>query len=138
MNSGKYVFTQLMDYIPRYQFDQCVKRYEGEKHVRSFTCRHQFLVMAFGQFSYRESLRDVVACLRTQKTTLYHLGLSAPIARTTLAKANERRDWRIYRDFADILIARARTLYKDDTSAISNIEHTCYALDASVIDLCLS
>lgn len=134
----RYVFSQVMDFIPRYSFEVCVKRYHGDRHSRQFTCRDQFLCMAFGQLSYRDSLRDTITCLRTQRNTLYHLGLSSSVSRSTLATANEKRDFRIYRDFAEILIVRARKLCIDDDEFQLSLEGSVYALDSSTIDLCLN
>lgn len=133
----RYVFSQVMDFIPRYQFEACVKRYRGDRHLRQFSCRDQFLCMAFGQLSYRDSLRDTIICLRTQRNTLYHLGISSSVSRSTLARVNEKRDWRIYRDFAEIFIMRARKLCIDDREFRLNLEGSVYALDSSTIDLCL-
>ena len=138
MNQGKYVFSQIMEFIPYYQFIECVKKYNGHYRLRGLTCWEQFLAMAFGQLSYRESLRDVVVCLRAQKSKLYHLGFSSLIAKTTLARANEKRDWRIYRDFAQILIEQARKLYVDDKEFNLNLDGACYAIDSSTIELCLN
>ncbi|MDP2788856.1 MAG: IS4 family transposase [bacterium] len=138
MNQGKYVFSQIMEFVPYYQFNECVKRYKGHYRVRDFTCREQFLSMAFGQLTYRESLRDVVICLRAQESKLYHLGFSSLISKTTLARANEKRDWRIYRDFAQILIQEARRLYCDDKDFNLNLDGACYAIDSSTIELCLN
>lgn len=138
MFTERYVFSQVMDFIPRYSFETCVKRYRGDHHLRQFSCRDQFLCMAFGQLSYRDSLRDTIICLRTQRNTLYHLGISSSVSRSTLARVNEKRDWRIYRDFAEILIARARKLCIDDGEFQLNLEGGVYALDSSTIDLCLN
>jgi hypothetical protein len=137
MNSGKMIFAQLMDFVPRYEFRKCVQRYRGNYKVQKFSCWDQFLCMAFAQLTYRESLRDIEACLRAFKTKLYHLGIKGNISRSTLADANETRDWRIYSDFAQILIATARELYKEDNFGLE-LKYTVYALDASTIDLCLS
>lgn len=138
MNQGKYVFSQVMEFIPHYQFGQCVNRYKGHHRIRNFTCWEQFLSMAFGQLAYRESLRDVVVCLRAHKVKLYHLGFSSLIAKTTLARANEKRDWRIYRDFAQILIQQARKLYFNDQEFNLDLDSTCYVLDSTTIELCLN
>lgn len=137
MNSGKSIFAQLMDFLPAYEFRQCVERYQGNYKLQSFSCWDQFLCMAFAQLTYRESLRDIEACLRAQQTKLYHLGIRGQVSRNTLAHANSVRDWRIYADFAQVLIARARALYLDDHFA-AELERTVYALDATTIDLCLS
>lgn len=138
MYSERYIFTQLMSFFPRYQFDKCVKKYNWNHRVRSFTCWEQFLAMSFWQLTYRESLRDLVICLNSQKNKLYHLGFSWNISRTTLARVNENRDWRIYADFAQVLIKQARELYSKDSTVFTDIESSVYALDASTIDLCLS
>jgi len=115
MNSGKMIFTQLMDFVPRYEFRKCVERYSGNHKVKKFSCWNQFLTMAFAQLTYRESLRDIEACLRAFELKLYHMGIRGKIAKSTMADANETRDWRIYADFAQILIRTARKLYvKDD------------------------
>lgn len=139
MHQGKYVFTQIMEHLPRHEFDACVSRYEGERYLKSFSCRNQFLAMAFGQLAYRESLRDVSVCLTSHRAKLYHLGFrnASRVALPTLARANERRDWRIYRDLAQILIQEAQTLYADEPSIAMDIEGACYAIDSSSIELCL-
>jgi len=135
MHVGRTIFAQLLDYIPRYEFHQCVERYRGNYKVKSFSCWEQFLCLAFAQLTYRESLRDIEACLRA--INLYHLGIRSTIARNTLAHANETRDWRIYADFAQILIQRARELYCHDDFGIE-LNQVVYALDATIIDLCLA
>ena len=137
MNSGKTIFAQLMDFLPAHQFHQCVERYGGHYKIKSFTCWDQFLCMAFAQLTYRESLRDIQACLRAYQQKLYHMGFRGKISRNTLAHANQVRDWRIYGDFAQILIALARRLYADEDFGIE-LEEAVYAFDASTIDLCLS
>jgi hypothetical protein len=137
MNSGKTIFVQLMDFIPTYEFRKCVARYNGNYKVKSFSCWDQFLAMAFAQLTYRESLRDIEACLRLAPAKLYHMGFRSTISRNTLSNANQTRDWRIYADFAQILIALARSLYVDDDFGI-HLKRTVYALDATTIDLCLS
>jgi len=137
MNSGRPVFAQIMDYLPRKQFRKCVRRYRGNYKVQSFSCFDQFLCMAFAQLTYRESLRDIEVCLRAMKSRLYHMGIRGTIARSTLANANEKRDWRIYADFAQILIHIARPLYADDDFGL-DLDETVYALDSTTIDLCLS
>ena len=114
MNSGRTVFSQLMDYFPRYEFRQCVARYNGNYRAKSFSCLDQFICMAFAQLTFRESLRDIECCLRAMKEKLYHMGMRARISRSTLADANEKRDWRIYGDFAQVLIQTARQLYADE------------------------
>ena len=137
MNLGKTIFAQLMDYIPRHEFRKCVERYRGNYKVQKFSCWDQFLCLAFAQLTYRESLRDIEACLRAFKTKLYHAGMRGKIARSTLADANETRDWRIYADFAQVLISTARELYAEDDFGL-DLKNTVYALDATTIDLCLS
>jgi len=137
MNSGKSIFAQLMDFLPAYEFRRCVKRYQGNYKLKSFSCWDQFLSMAFAQLTYRESLRDIEACLRAQPNKLYHLGIRGQVSRNTLAHANSVRDWRIYADFAQVLIARARALYLNERFA-AELDQTVYALDATTIDLCLS
>lgn len=138
MNKGKYVFAQLVDLLPKYEFDKCVDRYEGNFRVLDFTCWIQFLSMSFGQITNRESLRDTVVCLQAHSAKLYNLGIGYPVTRSTLAYANEHRNGRIYADFAQVLIARARILYRDDNDFGIEINNTVYALDATTIDLCLS
>ncbi len=138
MNYKKYVFAQIMEYLPRHDFDVCVKRYQGEHYAKSFSCRDQFLAMVFGQLSYRESLRDVVSCLSSHVAKQYHFGFQSAVAKTTLATANEKRDWRIYRDLATVLIEKARKLYIDEPAIAKDIAGSCYAIDSSSIELCLS
>src|SRR5207302_1930357 len=137
MNTGRTVFSQLMDYLPTYEFEKCVNRYSGDYRSRSLSCRDQFLAMAFAQLTYRESLRDIEACLRSIGSKLYHMGFRTTIARSTLADANESRDWRIYADFAQVLIAIARPLYAQDPIGVE-LNESLYALDSTTIDLCLS
>ena len=137
MYSGPLVFTQVMDFMPMKTFQRCVTRYQGNFSVKHFTCMDQFRTMAFAQLSYRESLRDIEACLRAQSKKLYHMGIRGKVARSTLAEANETRDWQIYADFAHHLIAMARKLYQKDALAI-DLQNTVYALDTTTIDLCLS
>src|SRR5665213_2201500 len=137
MNSDRTIFAQVMDYLPWPAFRRCVKRYKGERKVLSFTCYDQFLCMAFAQLTYRESLRDIEACLRFAGPKLYHMGFRGRVSRNTLANANEKRDWRIYADFAMVLIGQARKLYAKDPFGV-NLKRTAYALDATTIDLCLS
>jgi IS4 transposase len=131
------VFAQLISFVSHNEFNRCVMRYGGNKSVRSFSCWDQFLTMAFAQLTYRESLRDIEVCLAAQRHKLYHSGFSGPIKRSTLADANEKRDWRIYRDFAQSLIQIARPLYAHSDLALE-LEATAYAFDATTIDLCLS
>jgi hypothetical protein len=126
-----------MDFLPIYEFHQCVQRYHGHYKMKSFSCWDQFLCMAFAQLTYRESLRDIEACLRSAQRKLYHMGIRSKVSRNTLAHANQVRDWRIYADFAQILIARARPLYANDSFGVE-LNQTAYALDSTTIDLCLS
>lgn len=138
MYAGKLIFSQVMDHLPLHTFRRCVARYRGEHYVKRFRCFDQYLVMAFAQLTYRESLRDIEACLRAHQSKLYHMGIrSSNVARNTLSKANEHRDWRIYADFAQSLIRIARPLYAEDGLGLE-LDNTVYALDASTIDLCLS
>ena len=137
MNLGKLVFAQLTQHLPLTTFRRCVTRYGGEHKVKSFSCLEQFLCMAFAQLTYRESLRDIEACLRAQADKLYHMGIKSRVSRSTLADANEVRDWRIYADFAQSLIGIARRLYAQEPFGV-DLKDTVYALDASTIDLCLS
>lgn len=137
MYSGQLIFAHLMDFVPRHEFNACVRRYRGERGVRSLSCRDQFLAMAFAQLTYRESLRDVETCLRALGSKRYHAGFRGTISRSTLADANERRDWRIYHDFAQVLIQRARQLYASEPFAVA-LQQTTYALDSTMIELCLS
>ena len=137
MHTGQLVFAQLMEHIPHYSFRRIVRRYDGERRLREFSCWDQFACMAFGQLTFRESLRDLEVCLRSRPEHLYHMGIRGRVSRSTLAEANERRDWRIYADLAAVLIRRARQLYAQDRFAVE-LDATAYALDASTIDLCLS
>lgn len=138
MNSGKTIFAQLIDFIPSsYEFRRYVERYQGNYKIQSFSCWDQFLAMAFAQLTYRESLRDIEACLRVAPAKLYHMGIRSQISRNTLAHANQVRDWRIYADFAHALIRVARSLYRDEPLGVE-LDQTVYALDATTIDLCLS
>ena len=137
MHKGRIVFSQVLDFLPRKQFRKCVSRYRGNYRTRSFTCYDQFLCMAFAQLAYRESLRDTVLCLRAVREKLHHVGIQGKVARSTLSDANEKRDWRIYCDFAQVLIGKARNLYADDDFGLQ-LKETVYALDSSTIDLCRS
>ena len=137
MNLIPTVFAQLMDHLPRYEFQKCVARYRGDAHWRGFSCWDQYLAMAFAQLTYRESLRDIEACLRSVSGKLYHMGFRGRVARSTLADANEAHDWRIYADFAQVLIGIARPLYAHDPMGV-DLDQSLYALDSTTIDLCLS
>src|SRR4030066_10594 len=137
MNSGQTIFSQLMEFLPTYEFRQCVNRCNGNYKVKSFSCWDQFLSMAFAQLTYRESLRDIQACLRVAQNKLYHMGFRGKISRNTLSNANQVRDWRIYADFAQVLIGIARGLYVNEDFGVE-LQQTAYALDATIIDLCLS
>jgi hypothetical protein len=137
MNSGRMLFAQLIDFLPTYHFQKCVARYRGDHRVRTFSCWDQFLCMVFAQLTFRESLRDIVACLRSADRRRYHLGIRGRVSRSTLADANEGRDWRIYADFAQVLIAEARDLYRTDDLGL-DLRSTVYALDSTIIDLCVT
>ena len=137
MNEGKTVFSQVMEFLPMYEFRKCVERYHGDYKVLSFSCLDQFLCMAFAQMTFRESLRDIQACLRSRQNKLYHMGIRGQVSRNTLSNANNQRDWRIYADLAMILIHRARELYINDSFGI-DLDNTVYALDSTTIDLCLA
>lgn len=137
MYSGQMVFAQLMDFLPRHEFNRCVRRYGGDRRPRGFSCRDQFLCLAFGQLTFRESLRDIETCLRALGAKRYHAGFRGSISRSTLADANRVHDWRIFADFAQVLLAHARRLYADEPLAVA-LEQTVYALDSTTIDLCLA
>ena len=137
MNLGRSVLAQLLDFLPTYQFQICVDRYQGNRYVKDFSCWDQFLCLLFAQLTYRRSLRDIEACLRAQPSKLYHMGFRGQISRNTLAHANEVRDWRIYRDFAQELIRLARHLYREESFGV-DLSETVYAFDSTTIDLCLS
>ena len=137
MNLGRTVFSQIMEHLPEYEFQKCVARYRGDSHLRGFSCLDQYLAMAFAQLTYRESLRDIEACLRSVANKLYHMGLRGKVSRTTLADANESHDWRIFADFAQVLIAMARPLYAGDPIGV-DLDASLYALDSTTIDLCLA
>jgi uncharacterized protein (UPF0248 family) len=137
MHSGRMLFSQLIDFLPYYQFQKCVTRYHGDHRVRRFSCWDQFLCMLFAQLTFRESLRDIVACLRAADRRCYHLGIRGPVSRSTLADANESRDWRIYADFAQVLIGEARQLYRSEDLGV-DLRATVYALDSTIIDLCVT
>jgi len=137
MNAGRTVFAQLIAHLSHIEFQKCVARYDGDRHHRSLSCWDQYLAMAFAQFTYRESLRDIEACLRSMSGKLYHMGFRSRIARSTLADANETHDWRIFADFAQHLIGVARPLHAEDPMGV-DLDHSLYALDSTTIDLCLS
>jgi hypothetical protein len=137
LNNGRTIFSQLIDFLPVQEFRKCVARYGGNRRVRTFSCWDQFLSMIFAQLTYRESLRDIVTCLGSLGPKLYHAGIRGPLRRSTLADANESRDWRIYADFAAVLIHRARALYHDDGFAL-DLEQPAYAFDSTTVDLCLT
>jgi IS4 transposase len=137
MHKGRIIFAQLLDFLPRHELRRCVARYRGDYRVRRFSCFDQFLAMSFAQLTGRESLRDIETCLRVMRPKLYHAGFRARVYRNTLAKANERRDWRIWADLAQVLIVRARTLYAGEDFGVE-LEQTAYAFDSTTIDLCLS
>jgi Domain of unknown function (DUF4372)/Transposase DDE domain len=137
MHAGTFLFAQLMAFLPKRDFDRCVRKYRGNYRTRKFSCFDQFLCMTFAQLTYRTSLRDIEICLNSLKAKLYHVGIRGTVARNTLAKANQNRDWRIYADFAAILIAWARTLYAGNSLSV-DLEQTVYAFDSTTIDLCLA
>lgn len=137
MHTGRTIFSQVMDFFPLFEFHRCVERYRGDYKVQSFSCLDQFLALAFAQLTYRESLRDIEACLRSMQPRLYHMGFRSEVARNTLAHANEQRDWRIYADVAQVLIREARELYAHEEMGVE-LEETVYALDSTTIDLCLA
>lgn len=137
MFEGQFVFTQLMSFLPRREFNACVQRYAGDRRLRGFSCRDQFLSLAFAQLTYRESLRDIETCLRALEPKLYHAGFRGRVSRSTLADANRTHDWRIYADYAQVLIRRARQLYASEPLSME-LDQTVYALDSTTIDLCLS
>jgi len=137
MNTGKLVFSQVMDFLPWRRFDTCVRRYHGDQKIKTFSCAEQLRVMAFAQLTYRESLRDIEICLRAVGKKLYHMGIRSGVSRNNLSHANQTRDWRIYADFAQVLIHEAKSLYASDEMPV-DLDATVYALDASTIDLCLS
>ena len=137
MPAGKLVLAQLMEFFPCHEFDVCVGRYAGDRRPRGFSCRDQFLCLAFGQLTFRESLRDIETCLRAMPEKLYHAGFRGRVSKSTLADANIAHDWRVYADFAQVLIARARILYAQDEFG-ATLTQTAYALDSTTIDLCLA
>ena len=137
MYTGQMVFSQLTDFLPKHEFNQCVGRYQGNYRVRKFSCLDQFLCMVFAQLTYRESLRDTETCLRAVQSKLYHAGIRGRVSRSTLADANETRDWRIWADFAQVLVGRARQLYAGEDFGVA-LQQSAYAVDSTTIDLCLS
>jgi len=137
MHVGRIVFAQLMDHLPPYEFHKCVERYHGNYKLRGFSCLDQFLCLAFAQLTFRESLRDIEACLRSVPGKLYHMGFRGNVSRSTLADANEAHDWRIFADFAQVLIHIARPIYANESLGF-DLDNTVYALDSTTIDLCLS
>lgn len=137
MNEGRIILSQLLDFLPRHELDKCIHRYQGNRRIRTLTCYAQFVIMTFAQLTYRESLRDIVTCMNAMKSKLYHAGIRGEIARSTLADANESRDWRIFEDFAQVLIQRAQSFYSGDSIGVDHVQ-TAYALDSTTIDLCLS
>lgn len=137
MNSGKTIFSQVIQHLPHKAFAACVARYDGERYAKSFSCMDQYLCMTFAQLAYRESLRDIQCCLRAHQNKLYHMGFRGKVSRSTLADANEKRDWRIWADFAQVLISEARDLYVNDSFGME-LDNTAYAFDSTTIDLCLS
>jgi hypothetical protein len=138
MNQGKYVFSQLMSFVSHYDFNECVDRYNGNYKTKHFSCWNQFLCMAFGQLTQRESLSDTMLCLTTNPRRLYHIGIGSKIVKSTVSKANENRDWRIYHDFALLLIDQAKHLYRTDSNIEIDLKNNVFALDATVVHLCLS
>lgn len=137
MNTGRIILSQILDFVSRYEFDKCVKKYNGNYRVKTFICWEQFIVMSFAQLTSRESLRDIEACLGAISSKLYHSGIKSRVKKMTLAKTNEKRDWRIYAEFFQIFIQEAKSLYKGDNSFSVDIDEIAYALDSSTIDLCL-
>jgi hypothetical protein len=138
MNQGKYVFAQIFDFISHNDFNKCVETYDGDYRTRHFSCWKQFLCMAFGQLTHRESLSDTILCIKANAKKLYHLGIGNTITKSTLSKANENRNWHIYQDFALLLIAKAKTLYVNDSQLDIDIKNNVFAIDSTTIDLCLS
>lgn len=137
MNSGKTIFSQLITFLPSYEFQKCVHRYNGDYKVQNFSCWNHLLAMMFAQFTFRESLRDIESCLRANQHRLYHMGFRGRVSRNTLSHANGARDWRIFADFAQVLIEEARVLYAKEALS-AELEQTAYALDSTTLDLCLS
>lgn len=138
MNQGKYVFAQLFEFVSHNDFNKCIKKYDGDYKTKHFSCWKQFLCMAFGQLTHRESLSDTIMCLKANETKLYHLGIGQAVSKSTLSKANENRDWRIYQDFALMLIEHAKKIYEGDSQLEIDIRNNIFIVDATTIDLCLS
>jgi len=138
MNRGKYVFAQIFEFVSHNDFSKCVNRYNGDYKTKHFSCWKQFLCMAFGQLTHRESLSDTILCIHANSRKLYHLGIGSAISKSTLSKANENRDWRIYQDFALLLIAQAKVLYKDDNQLEIDFKNNVFIVDSTIINLCLS
>lgn len=138
MNQERSLFAQVLEYLPHYELAKCIACYQGNRRVRRFSCHDQLLCMAFAQMTFRESLRDTVCCLRASGTSLYHFGIRGRVSRSTLADANERRDWRIWADSAQVLIAQARQLYAEQEPLGVRLRHSMYALDSTTIELCMS
>ena len=138
MFQGQYVFSQIISLIPRYEFDKCVCRYNGNYRVKELNCYSQYLCLLFGQLTYRESIRDIINCLNAHKKKSYHLGIKQVVSASSLTRANKNRNWRIYQDFALYLIKLVRPLYLEDNDFTLELKNTVYALDSSTIDLCLS
>ena len=134
MNQGKYVFAQIFDFVYKYEFDKCIDKYNGNYRVKTFKCWEQFLVMSFAQFTYRDSLRDIELCLNGMKSRLYHCGIRSNVARNTLAKANEKRSWKMYAEFGSLLVKIALPLYKAENSLAKELETIIYAFDSTTID----
>ncbi len=137
MNNSKTVFAQIMEFLPLYQFQKCVDKYNGDGRIRSFSCLDQYYCMAFAQLTYRESLRDIDSCLNAMRGKLYHMGIRGPVRKSTIADANESRDWKIYAEFAQTLIVKARSLYVNEAFGL-DLDNTVYAFDSTTIDLCLN
>ena len=137
MNNSKTVFAQIMEFLPLYQFQKCVDKYNGDGRIRSFSCLDQYYCMAFAQLTYRESLRDIDSCLNAMRGKLYHMGIRGPVRKSTIADANESRDWKIYAEFAQTLIVKARSLYVNEDFGL-DLDNTVYAFDSTTIDLCLN
>ncbi len=137
MNRGKVIFAQVVEFAPYHVFKYCVKRYKGDYKVQDFTCWRQFLCMTFGQFTHRESLSETALCLRLHKDKLYHLGIGKPFHKSTISRANETRDWKIFQDFALKLIAQAKSMYMEENQFKTKLKKGIYALDSTIVDLCL-